>query len=174
MPTDQEHVMRLLHDAHASALWRYVLRLTHDSALAEDVVQESLFRAWQRPEILARPEPAVRAWLFTVARHLVLDDWRSARKRHEVATAELPEPSLPKGTEEADATDRILQRWLVGDALASLSADHREVLLHGYYRSESTREIARQLQIPEGTVKSRMHYALRALRLALQEKGVTE
>ncbi|MCZ2404832.1 sigma-70 family RNA polymerase sigma factor [Paenarthrobacter sp. Z7-10] len=171
MPTDQEHLIRLLHDAHASALLRYVLRLTNDSALEEDVVQESLFRAWQRPEVLARPEPAVRAWLFTVARHLVVDDWRSARKRHEVGTAE---PSSVNAAGDTDSTDRILQRWLVSDALASLSAEHREVLLRGYYRSESTREIARQLQIPEGTVKSRMHYALRALRLALQEKGVTE
>ncbi|HEY8294667.1 MAG TPA: sigma-70 family RNA polymerase sigma factor [Micrococcaceae bacterium] len=168
MPADQAQLLRSLHDAHAAELWRYVTRLTHDHAQAEDVVQEALFRAWQRPEVLARPEPAVRAWLFTVCRNLVLDDWRSARHRHEIGTAELPEQS------RTDDTDRILDSWLISEALASLSQEHREVVVLSYYRAESTREISSRLGIPEGTVKSRMHYALRALRLALQEKGVTE
>jgi RNA polymerase sigma-70 factor, ECF subfamily len=168
MPADQAQLLRSLHDAHAPELWRYATRLTHDAAQAEDVVQEALFRAWQRPEVLARPDPAVRAWLFTVSRNLVLDDWRSAHKRHEVGTADLPEQS------RTDDTDRVLDSWLISEALGSLSQEHREVVVLGYYRSESTREISLRLGIPEGTVKSRMHYALRALRLALQEKGVTE
>lgn len=168
MPADQAQLLRSLHDAHAAELWRYVTRLTNDRAQAEDVVQEALFRAWQRPQVLARPDPAVRAWLFTVARNLVLDDWRSARKRHEFGTAELPERA------RTDDTDRILDSWLIAEALSALSPEHREVVLLGYYRAATTREIAVELGIPEGTVKSRMHYALRALRLALQEKGVTQ
>jgi DNA-directed RNA polymerase specialized sigma24 family protein len=66
--------MQALHDAHASALWAYAVRLTGDHAHAQDVVQETLLRAWRHPEVLERPEGSVRAWLFTVARNLVVDE----------------------------------------------------------------------------------------------------
>jgi RNA polymerase sigma-70 factor (ECF subfamily) len=78
-------------------------------------------------------------------------------------------PEIPA----ADQIDRVLDGWLVADALAGLSAEHREVILHSYYQRETTAEIAQSLQLAEGTVKSRLHYGLRALRLALQERGVT-
>jgi RNA polymerase sigma-70 factor (ECF subfamily) len=70
-----------------------------------------------------------------------------------------------------DQTNVLLQSWLVADALRSLSDDHRAVLVECYYRDQSVADAARHLEIPEGTVKSRMHYALRALRLALEERG---
>ncbi|MDJ0355227.1 sigma-70 family RNA polymerase sigma factor [Paenarthrobacter sp. PH39-S1] len=167
MPAEPSELLRSLHDAHAPALWRFVVHLTNDRALADDVVQETLLRAWQRPEVMARPEPALRAWLFTVARHLVIDDRRSARQRHEFGMDRPPETGM------ADQTDKVLDAWLIADALAGLSKEHREVLLHSYYQRESTAEMALKLQIPEGTVKSRLHYALRAMRLSLQESGVT-
>jgi RNA polymerase sigma-70 factor, ECF subfamily len=62
---------------------------------------------------------------------------------------------------------------LIGDALAQLSAEHRAVVWRAYYQGWTTARIADDLQIAEGTVKSRLHYAMRALRLALQEQGVT-
>ncbi|AJT41044.1 sigma-70 family RNA polymerase sigma factor [Psychromicrobium lacuslunae] len=164
----QQQLLEALHQAHAAELSRFVARLTGDHAQAEDITQETLFRAWQRPAVLARPQPAVRAWLFTVARNLVVDDWRSARKRHEIGTDQPPEEHQP------DSTDRVLDSWLISEALTVLSTEHRQILLHGYYRSLSVREIALELGIPEGTVKSRMHYALRAMKLALQERGVTQ
>lgn len=167
MPDQEAELLRSLHGAHAPALWRFVTGLTKDRALAEDVVQETLIRAWKHPAVLERTEPAVRAWLFTVARNLVIDEWRSARQRHEKGADRLPE------TAAADPTDRILDAWLIADALAGLSAAHREVILHSYYQRETTAEIAQSLQIAEGTVKSRLHYAVRAMRLALQERGVT-
>jgi RNA polymerase sigma-70 factor (ECF subfamily) len=167
MPDSADELLRVLHDEHAPALWRYVVWLTGDRQLAEDVVQETLLRAWRRPQVLDQSETSARAWLFTVARNLVVDDYRSARSRHEIGTDTLPE----RVTE--DATDAVLDAWLVSDALRQLSLDHRLVVVHAYYQGHSTAETARELEIPEGTVKSRLHYALRALRLALQERGVT-
>jgi RNA polymerase sigma-70 factor (ECF subfamily) len=117
--------------------------------------------------VLDQSETSARAWLFTVARNLVIDGARSARHTHEITTDTLPDAPGD------DDTDARLDAWLVADALASLSLEHRSVIVHAYYGGRSTAEIARQLDIPEGTVKSRMHYGLRALRLALQEKGVT-
>lgn len=167
MPEDQDDLLRALHDAHAPALLRYVTRLTYDPALAQDVVQEALLRAWKRPAILEQGDSASRAWLFTVARNLVIDDRRSARHRHEVTSDWMPE------TSRTDGTDAALDRWLVSDALRSLSDVHRHAVVNAYYLGKSAVEIAREDGVPVGTVRSRMHYALRALRLAMQERGVT-
>jgi RNA polymerase sigma-70 factor (ECF subfamily) len=157
-----------LHDEHGPALWAYCLRLTgHDQARAEDVVQETLVRAWRNHDRLDEAQGSVRAWLFTVARNIVIDEWRSRQARSELSVAEVPEEAGPD-----DATDQLLTSWIVAEAMRTLSGEHRAVLLECYFRGASVAEAARRLQIPEGTVKSRTHYALRALRLALQELGV--
>jgi RNA polymerase sigma-70 factor (ECF subfamily) len=164
------NALERLCDQHAAALWRYAWRLTGDHAHAEDVVQETLLRAWQHPHVL-RNGQSPRAWLFTVARNMVIDDRRSARFRHEVIPSEssgLPEQAGP------DEASGVLNRALIGDALAQLSAEHRAVVSRSYYQGWTTAQIAADLGIAEGTVKSRLHYALRGLRQALVEMGVTQ
>ncbi|MEO5708752.1 MAG: sigma-70 family RNA polymerase sigma factor [Nocardioidaceae bacterium] len=168
MPDHEVALMQQLHDEHAAALWGYCLSLTgHDRARAEDVTQETLLRAWRNRATLDRPGAAVRAWLFTVARNIVIDEWRTRRSRAELTVADVPE------TGEGDRTDRLLQSWVVAEALTKLSEEHRAVLLECFYRGMPVAEAARHLGVPEGTIKSRTHYALRALRLALEEMGVT-
>jgi RNA polymerase sigma-70 factor, ECF subfamily len=168
VPIDRAQLLRDLHDGHAGAVWGMALHWTGgDRGRAEDVVQETLLRAWQSPRLLEASDAARRAWLLTVARNLLIDEWRSAHHRREVATDRLPEPAADSDT------DAVLQAWLVTDALARLSPDHRRVLQECYYRGRSVAEAARVLGVPEGTVKSRTHYALRAMRLVLQEMGVT-
>ncbi len=168
MPGSQVALMQRLHDEHAGALWSYCLRLTgHDRARAEDVAQETLLRAWRRIEVLEATQGSVRAWLFTVARNIVIDEWRTKRSQKEFAVAEVPES---EGL--SDRTDQLLQSWMVAEAVTTLSPEHRAVLLECYYRGVSVAEASRRLGVPEGTVKSRTHYALRALRLALEEMGV--
>lgn len=161
-------LMKALYDEHAAVLWRYAMRLTGDRNRAEDVVQETLLRAWQHPEVVGDTERSARAWLFTVARNLVIDESRSARARSEVT-------SLDKAPEQAgpDEVNAALDRLLIADALAQLSAEHRAVVCRSYYRGWTTAQIAADLGIAEGTVKSRLHYAVRAMRLTLQEMGVT-
>lgn len=167
MSDDQVALMKQLHDEHAAALWGYCLQLTgHNHARAEDVVQETMLRAWRHISTLDQSRGSVRSWLFTVARNLVIDDWRSRRSQREVPVAEVPE------TLEQDRTDQLLQAWLVAEALSRLSSEHRAVLLECYYRGRPVADAARVLGVPEGTVKSRTHYALRGLRLALEEMGV--
>ena len=167
MPGDDVLLMQQLHDEHADALWSYCVRLTgHDRTRAEDIAQETLLRAWRHLDVLDEGHGSVRAWLFTVARNLVIDDWRSRRHHREVVVADVPE------TESVDAAEQLLQGWVVTEAVTRLSEDHRAVLLECYYRGHSVAEAARRLGVPEGTVKSRTHYALRALRLALEEMGV--
>jgi RNA polymerase sigma-70 factor, ECF subfamily len=162
-------LMEQLHDEHAAALWRFCLRLVgNDRGRAEDVAQETLLRAWRHRAVLESPSPAVRAWLFTVARNIVIDEWRSRRAHPETPVAEVPERDP-----EDDQSDQLLQSWLVAEAITQLSPDHRAVLLECYYRGRSVAEAALRLGVPVGTVKSRTHYALRALKLALEEMGVS-
>jgi RNA polymerase sigma-70 factor (ECF subfamily) len=168
MPSiDKASVLRELHDLHAAPLWRYTVHLTGDAANADDIVQETLLRAWRTPRILEEDPSKARAWLFTVARHLVIDEARSAHRRREIAVDEPPERPI------ADRTDELFDTLIVAEALAGLSEDHRQAIVRAYYGARNTAELAAELGVPEGTVKSRLHYGLRALRLALQEKGVT-
>lgn len=170
MDDPEAALMRGLYAEHAAVLWRYAVRLTGDPSRAEDVVQETLLRAWQHPEVTDDSQRSPRAWLFTVARNMVIDDRRSARFRKEresLDTGSTPEQAAP------DEVNAALDRLLIGDALAQLSADHRAVIRRSYYLGWTTAQIAEDLQIAEGTVKSRLHYAVRALRLTLQEMGVT-
>ena len=169
MATTQEELMRELHDEHAAALWSYCLRLTdRDQARAQDVCQETLLRAWQHPDILTSSPGHARGWLFTVARNIVVDEWRARQVRPETVTADPPETQTGQ-----DEVDRMLQHWVVAEAMSRLSPDHRQVLFECYYQGRTVADAARRLDVPEGTVKSRAHYALRALRLALEEIGVT-
>jgi RNA polymerase sigma-70 factor (ECF subfamily) len=160
-------LLRAVHDAHSQALMRYVIRLTNgDRQFAEDVVQESLLRLWKKPEVLEQPSESARAWLFTVARNLVIDDRRSARHAREFSTETLPERNT------ANVIDPAFDKWILSDALLSLSKEHRTAIVRAYYLGQTVADIAEHEQIAQGTVKSRLHYALKALRNALQERGV--
>ncbi|WP_142260968.1 sigma-70 family RNA polymerase sigma factor [Thermopolyspora flexuosa] len=163
--TADERLLRSLFDDHAGPLYGYALRLTGDPGRAEDVVQETLLRAWRNPDVLAdRP---VRAWLFTVARNLVVDQHR-ARKSRPQETGDEALAVLPGD----DEVERAVEKWAIAEAIASLRPEHREVLLETYYRGRSVKEASQILGIPPGTVKSRTYYALRALKLALEERGL--
>lgn len=167
---NEQRFMQALHDEHAAALWAFAVRLTGgDRQAAEDVVQETLLRAWRHPESPAFTSEqlgAARGWLYTVARRIVIDEWRSRSVRPEKLVAEVPERL---GT---DPTDALVESRLIADALQQLTPEHRAVLVEMFYRRSSVHETAGRLGIAEGTVKSRTHYALRALKLALSEMGV--
>jgi RNA polymerase sigma-70 factor (ECF subfamily) len=164
----REAALQELHDRHASGLWRFAMRPTHDRQLSEDIVQEVLLRAWKDPSLGQRDQVAARAWLFTASRNLIIDQWRRAASRHEQRMEDPPEEGA------GDAISVVLDRWLIAEALASLSTEQRSVINAAYYEGRSIADISARLQIPEGTVKSRLHYGLRTLRLAPQEKGVTQ
>lgn len=155
-----------LYRIHEPALQRFARKLTRgDSQRAEDIVQETLLRAWSHPEVLCT-RTSIEPWLFTVARRIAIDMWRARSICKEVGDERQEEKPDPN-----DPIERTIATLDVRAALATLSAEHREVIYATYYRNQTTAEIAKELSIPVGTVKSRTYYAMRALRCALHERA---
>jgi RNA polymerase sigma-70 factor (ECF subfamily) len=163
-----EAFLRALHAEHGRAMLGHAIRLTGDRGRAEDIVQEALVRAWQNSDTLGRDARPLRPWLFTVLNHLAVDQGRRKRARP-------PEVAIEEGRAltAPDELDRALESWQLAGLVAALSEEHRAVLVELYYRDLTVQQAADVLGIPAGTVKSRSFYALRALRLALEENGWT-
>ena len=165
--TVDDQLVRALHDEHAGALYAFCVRFTGDAQRAEDVVQEVLLRAWRSLDLLdARP---VRPWLFAVARNVLTDQHRAAGSRPTMVS---DDAAVLRIAVEADEIDRAVESWIMAEALQRLTSEHREVLVQSYWLGRSVAETAAALSVAPGTVKSRTYYAVRALRLALEEMGV--
>ena len=166
---DDDAIVTELYRQYRAPLLSYVLRLTAgDRQQAEDVVQETMVRAWRQASQLDLSEPSLMPWLATVARRIVIDQGRRKRARPMEAGDEMLE-NVPV----TDTTEDLLRKVVVADALRALSPAHREVLNETILRDRTVNEAAAVLGVPVGTVKSRVYYALRALRLVLAERGVS-
>ncbi len=164
--------LRALYDEHARPLLAFALHLTAgDRGRAEDIVQDTLIRAWQNRHALAANQGSMRPWLFTVARRIAIDQHRRRSARPSEIGGDAGDIALMSAADAADV-EAGLDRIVVLDALSALSAEHRDVIMQTYYAGRSVAEAAQQLGVPAGTVKSRTFYALKALKLALTERGV--
>jgi RNA polymerase sigma-70 factor (ECF subfamily) len=158
-----EREVRAAYAAHSGELYGFALRSLGDSGLAEEAVQETFLRAWRAGERFDPELGSLRTWLFAILRNVVIDLGRARAAR----------PAIATGTPEAghEPLEQILLSWQVEEALRRIGDQHRRVLLETYYRGRPYAEVAADLGVPEGTVKSRVYYGLRALRNALEELG---
>jgi len=140
------------------AVARLILR---DSALAEDAVQEALVRAWQQLPSLRDPD-RFDAWLYRLVVNACADQGRQLRRW---STQVRP---LRLETSISDDTGSVADRDQLERAFGRLKPAQRAVVVLHHYSGFSAAEIARILGIPEGTARSRLHYATEAMRAALQ------
>jgi len=150
--------------ANARPLLHFLLRQTRGQyEQAEDLLQETMLRAWRRVDELPADPVAARRWLYTVARNLAID-WLRARSARPPEVYGIDLTSV----QSADPLiDSVLDRYELDDALGQLTPEHRTVLVDLYYDGASVAEVSARTGIPSGTVRSRCFYALRAARAVL-------
>jgi RNA polymerase sigma-70 factor (ECF subfamily) len=153
-------VFDMLVRPHREALRDYVLRLTEgDAATTDSVVKESLYRAAQDPSRYPQRPSAVRSWLVLTARTVLRDGERLAPAGHD----DRPEPS-PSGERSTAPVTTVVR------AMEELSGTHRDILVELFYRGVSLEEAADVRGVPVETVKSRLYFAMRALRIVLDQQ----
>jgi RNA polymerase sigma-70 factor, ECF subfamily len=160
---NRERDVREAYAAHAGELYGFAVRSLGDSGLAEEAVQETFLRAWRAGDRFDPQIGSLRTWLFAILRNVVIDLGRARASR----------PRLAEGGDEqsVEPIDEALLAWQLEEAMRRIGEQHRRVLVETYYRGRPYGEVAEELGVPEGTVKSRVYYGLRALRVALEEIG---
>lgn len=158
-----ERDVRDAYAAHAGELYGFAVRSLDDPGLAEEAVQETFLRAWRAGERFDPEIGSLRTWLFAILRNVVIDLGRARAVRPRVAEGGI-EPSV-------EPLEEALLSWQVEEAMRRIGDDHRRVLVETYYRGRPYAEVADELGVPEGTVKSRVYYGLRALRVVMEEMG---
>src|SRR5262245_1058682 len=159
----RERDVREAYSAHGSELYGFAVRSLGDSGLAEEAVQETFLRAWRAGERFDPQIGSLRTWLFAILRNVVIDLSRARAARPLLAEGGI-EPTV-------EPIDETLLGWQVEEAMRRIGDRHRQVLVETYYKGRPYAEVAADLGVPEGTVKSRVYYGLRALRVALEEIG---
>ncbi len=150
-----------------SDLVSYVNGMLSDRHQAEEIVQETMLRAWRHAGKLTPERGSVWGWLCRVAHNVMVDRIRYKRAR----PAEVEEAAASDASVVPDHGPEVVDSIYVLRALAQLQPAHRAVLVLVYYRDHTCAEAAAVLGVPVGTVKSRLHYALRQLRILLAEPG---
>ena len=162
------HTVEDLHASFAGLLLVFVLRRIGDRQVVEEIVQDTLVRAWRHADRFDADRGALAGWLFTIARNLIIDQVRRQDARPRLVRVPDDDQQPPTDAE----VERALEAWQLAEALDELSDEHREAIVQVHYLGFTVRETADKLGVPEGTVKSRLYYGLRALRLRMEEMGV--
>jgi RNA polymerase sigma-70 factor (ECF subfamily) len=165
---DTGDAVRDLYRAYSGELYGFALNALGERGVAEEVVQEVFTRAWRHADAYDPGRGSVRTWLYQICRHAIIDARRRAAVRPGLA---LHEPT------EADAVggptiEQAMLGWQVLAALERLTPEHRQMIRLAHFQGLTMREIAERCDLPVGTVKSRTWYALRSLRLVLEEMGI--
>jgi RNA polymerase sigma-70 factor, ECF subfamily len=157
-------------DGMADAYARFADQLTGlghrqlgDRGLAEEITQEVFVRAWRSCGMFTGVLGQLRTWLFAIARNAIVDAARARGRRPVTA----PPDAALHVADPVDHVETLHTTWQVRSALRRVSDDHRDVVTAVFLRGDSYADAATALGIPLGTLKSRMYYALRALRTAL-------
>jgi len=169
-----------LYDLYAARVFGLCLRILNENQLAEDTLQEVFLRVWQRAQLFEQSRGTVNAWVMGIARNTCIDQLRRIPTRPQAADQATGEDALPfeetlagPDTDVPGLAAASERARLVQQALAGLPAEQQQVIRLSYFKGLTRREIARQLNWPEGTVHTRARLALQNLRGRLDELGLS-
>lgn len=146
------------------------LRTLNDAGLAEGAVQDTFVRAWRAADRYDPRVGSLRTWLFAICKRVVIDLHRVRSTRPaQAGSVEADGAGVADGS--ADPIEQALLAWHVEEALSRISEEHRLALRETYYKGRPYREVAEEIGVPEGTLRSRVYYGLKALKVALEEMG---
>jgi RNA polymerase sigma-70 factor (ECF subfamily) len=165
-----DDAVRAVYAAHGGELYRFARRALGDAGLAEEAVQEAFLRAWQAADRFDDRLGSLRTWLFAILRNVVIDLSRARAVRPRLAAVDRTD-ELQVDLASAESIESVLVAWQVEEALGMISAEHRLALVEVHTKGRSYAEVAVEEGVPVGTIKSRVFYGLKALRLALEELG---
>ncbi len=163
-----------LYDRYASAVMGIALRIVGDRALAEEVVQETFWRAWRSAEAFVSGRGAFAGWLFGIARNLSIDYCRRRKARPQVIEAGDDQPIDRVADPESDVAEAAwasIKHQQVHAALNELPIEQRRVIELAYFGGLTRQEIAATTGEPLGTIHTRARLALHKLREALSARG---
>lgn len=160
--------MEMLYDRYERRLFGLGVQLLGDRDLAEELVQETFVRVWQKAGRFDPDLGSATTFVFTIARRLAIDLWRRKAARPRLADTDQADEPIPFPS----GVDEVVARVVVRDALQQLSPPHRQVLDLAYTGGMTQTEIAAEIGVPVGTVKTRTYHALRSLRSILGEMDV--
>jgi RNA polymerase sigma-70 factor (ECF subfamily) len=172
--------LAVLYDRYAPRVYGLCLRILTESQLAEDILQEVFVRVWERASLFEQSRGSVAAWVMGITRNSCIDQLRRMQARPVAAEPPGAPDGLPfeeslasEGSDVPGLAARNERARLVRRAMAELSADQQRVIELSYFKGYTRREIARQLNWPEGTVHTRARLALQKLRQRLDELGLS-
>jgi RNA polymerase sigma-70 factor (ECF subfamily) len=165
---DTGEAVRDLYRAYSGELYGFALNALGERGAAEEVVQEVFTRAWRHADSYDADRGSVRTWLYQIARHAIIDARRRASVRPSLPLHEPADRDVAGGP----TIEQAMLGWQVVSALERLSPEHRQMIRLAHFQGLTMREIAERCELPVGTVKSRTWYALRSLRLVLEEMGI--
>ncbi len=165
-----ESAMSELYNRYGRLLYTFGLRIVRSEEEASDLVQEVFLQAWNKAPSYEKGKGTVYTWLVTMTRNRAIDLLRSKRYKQQSQTIDISQLSLVVDVHSSNPHSETVQgenRQLVTTALGKLTPDQQRVIALAYYEGYSQSEIASTLNIPLGTVKSRMRKGLMEMRSML-------
>jgi RNA polymerase sigma-70 factor, ECF subfamily len=156
------------YDLHGAELYRFSFRMLQDRNRAEEAVQDTFLKAWKHNDRWDASLGSQRTWLFSIAHNVCIDQIRARNARPALSDSNVQRPEAVEPSLES-----AMDSWLVEEALRRIRDDQRIAIVETYLKGRSYSEVAAATGTNEATLRSRVFYGLKALRVALEELGWT-
>ncbi len=176
MASGNSQALEVLYDRYSRIVYSFALRIVADPAIAEELLQEVFFRAWQQAERFSEGKGSFVTWLLSITHNMAIDEIRKRQRRPQRADSADPDLMMANMADKGPSVEEyaVVSSWRdqITDALNILPPAQREAIEMAYFQGLTQREIAEHLREPLGTIKTRMRLGMRKLREYLESREV--